>query len=224
MELPDLLGLFVSYGYWILAAAVFLDKAGLPIPGELLLLAVGAVARSGDLNLGLGLLLAAAAAVGGDSAGYWLGRWGGDRLLRTYCRATLGSGRCVEQAVGFYERYGRAAVVFGRFVVGVRAFLPSLAGSARMPIAQFLLYDSVGALLWSSLFTFIGYGFGRQLELIGRSYRAGWTAMIVVLLVGVAIYLAAKVARRWRHGPARLAGEAIGRARGLGVSSRARAR
>src|SRR5437764_102852 len=54
-----LMGLFVAYGYWIVFTAILLDNAGLPIPGELLLLALGIAARSGHLDLAVGLAAAA---------------------------------------------------------------------------------------------------------------------------------------------------------------------
>jgi len=76
--IDTLLGLFVQYGYAIVFVAILLDNAGLPIPGELLLLLFGALARNGDGSAVLGLLLASVAAVAGDSVGYWLGRLSGE--------------------------------------------------------------------------------------------------------------------------------------------------
>lgn len=212
MSVDALLGLFVQYGYGILFAAILLDNAGLPIPGELLLLLFGAVARTGDLDLGVGLLVASLAAVGGDSIGYWLGRLTGDRVLRTYCRATLGSGACVRRAVGHYETYGNATVIIGRFVMGVRAFLAPLAGSAGMPFGRFLLFDVLGAVLWSSLFVVAGYSFGWRLESLDEGYRTGATVVGGALAIGLATYLFAKLVRRWRHGPAGLRERALARA------------
>ncbi|MBI2205138.1 MAG: DedA family protein [Candidatus Rokubacteria bacterium] len=202
MSLDALPGLFVQYGYGIVFTAILLDNAGLPIPGELLLLLFGAVARTGDLDLGLGLLVAWAAALSGDTIGYWLGRLTGDGVLRTYCRMTLGSGTCVRRAVGYYDRYGKATVVVGRFVMGVRAFLSPLAGAAGMPFHRFLLFDSLGALLWSALFLALGYSFGWRLELLRDGYRAGATVLLGAVGVGVSMYLLIKLFRRWRHGPA----------------------
>lgn len=218
MSVEALLGLFVQYGYGILFAAILLDNAGLPIPGELLLLMLGALGRTGDLSLGLGLLVASAAAVSGDSIGYWLGRLTGDRILRTYCRVTLASGACVRRAVGHYATYGNATVIVGRFVMGVRAFLSPLAGSAGMPFGRFLVFDILGATLWSSLFVAIGYAFGWQLESVDAGYRTGATALLGALAIGLALYLAVKLARRRHHGSAAFRERALGRvARVLGL-------
>jgi membrane protein DedA with SNARE-associated domain len=201
MSAEFLLALFVQYGYWIVFLGILLDNAGLPLPGELLLLTFGAVAGTGDLHVGYGILVAWLAAVSGDNVGYWLGRLGGDRVLHTYCRFTLGSGQCVRNALGYYERHGRATVVFGRFVMGVRAFLTPLAGAARMPLGQFLLVDGLGALIWSSLFIAAGYSVGWRVDQMQHGYRTGYVIIVGALTLSVAAYLLMKLYRRRRHGP-----------------------
>jgi membrane protein DedA with SNARE-associated domain len=208
-----LISLFIQYGYWIVFAGILLDNAGLPLPGELLLLIFGALARTGHVHLGFGVLVAWLAAMSGDNVGYWLGRLGGERLLHAYCRVTLGSGKCLQKAVAFYHLRGRVAVVFGRFVMGVRAFLFPLAGSARMPYAQFFLFDSAGALVWAGLFVLAGYGLGWQVEGISEGYRTASTTLAGILGAGFAGYLLTKLARRWRHGPGSIRERMVSRVR-----------
>ncbi len=200
MSLELFLDLFVQYGYWIIFAGILLDNAGLPLPGELLLLTFGALARTGQMDLEGGIVLAAAAAMAGDNLGYWLGRLGGDRLLYGYCRVTLGSGKCLQRAVAFYKLRGAMAVVFGRFVMGVRAFLFPLAGSARMPYPKFLLFDSIGALTWVGGFTLAGYSFGWQIGSLQERYGAASAILAVALGTCAAVYLLVKLYRRLRHG------------------------
>lgn len=204
MSADALFDLFAQHGYAIVFTAILLDNAGLPIPGELLLLMFGALAWSGHFDVGAGLLIASTAALGGDSVGYWLGRLGGDRVLHVYCRAALGSGACVRRAVSYYRNYGTATVIVGRFVIGVRAFLPPLAGSAGMSFRRFLLLDSLGAVLWSTLFLMLGYSFGWPLEVVRDGYRAGSTVVLGVVVAGLGAYLLVKLFRRWRHGAASL--------------------
>jgi membrane-associated protein len=205
MSAEFLLGLYIQYGYWIVFLGILLDNAGLPLPGELLLLTFGALARKDDLHVGLGILIAWLAATSGDSAGYWLGRLGGDRALHTYCRFSLGSRQCVRNAVAYYERHGRATVAFGRFVMGVRAFLTPLAGAARMPFGQFLFVDSLGALIWSSLFVAAGYSVGWRVEQVQHGYRTGYVVIAGGLAASVTAYVLMKLYRRRRHGPGDLA-------------------
>lgn len=221
MSVDQLLSLFVQFGYGIVFVAILLDNAGLPIPGELLLVLFGALARNGELDLAGGLAVAAVAAVGGDSIGYWLGRLSGDRMLRAYCRLTLGSGACVRRAVAYYHHYGKATAIFGRFVMGVRAFLPPLAGSAGMPYRWFLLFDGLGALLWSGLFLGAGYSFGWQLAWAQEGYRTGSRVVIGTLALILGLYVLVKLVRRRHHGPGTLRERTLARvAATLGLRGR----
>jgi len=152
-----------------------------------------------------------AAAVAGDSVGYWLGRLTGEGVLRTYCRLTLGSGKCVRRAASYYQLHGRKTVVFGRFVMGARAFLPALAGSAGMPFVQFLLFDVLGALVWAGLFITLGYSVGWNPARVHEGYRGVSIALLATVGVGLVAYLAVKLARRGRHGAASLHASTIAR-------------
>jgi membrane protein DedA with SNARE-associated domain len=177
-----LMGLFVAYGYWIVFTAILLDNAGLPIPGELLLVAFGIAARSGHLDLAIGLAVAAAAALAGDSVGYWIGRLG---------RARLG------RAPRF--RPGLASVVFGRFVIGARVLLAPLAGASRMPFARFLVVDAAGCLVWSSAFIVIGYASGVSLEAMEQGLRVMGVAVQSVLLAVLATWAIVRLVLRRRR-------------------------
>lgn len=160
MSGESLLGLFTAYGYGIVFGAILLENAGLPIPGELLLLAFGGIARGGQLDPVAGLIVAAGAALVGDSVAYWGGRWGCGRFLPP---ASTGRRRFAP---------GPTTVVFGRFVVGARLFLAPLAGCSRMPYLRFLLFDGVGCLLWAGCFILVGYLAGGHVGNVHERLRA----------------------------------------------------
>jgi membrane protein DedA with SNARE-associated domain len=170
-----LVGLFVAYGYWIVFTAILLDNAGLPIPGELLLLAFGMVAKDGHLDPLLGLAVAATAALAGDSVGYWLGRVGGTRLLAR---------------IGRTPRFkpGHVSLVFGRFVVGARMLVAPLAGLNRMAFPRFLACDALGCFMWAGVFILIGYASGLRLEVLQQNFQmVSYTAQ-AVLVAGLAAW------------------------------------
>jgi membrane protein DedA with SNARE-associated domain len=174
-----LMGLFLAYGYWIVFTAILLDNAGLPIPGELLLLAFGVVAKDGHLDLFLGLLVAATAALAGDNIGYWIGRLAGARVL-----ARTGTPRF---------KPGRASVVFGRFVIGARVLLAPVAGLTRMPFPRFLALDALGCLVWAAAFILIGYGSGVRLEVMQQGLRIVSVTLQVVIVGALAAWLLSRV-------------------------------
>lgn len=161
-----LMGLFIAYGYWI----VF----------ELLLLAVGMVAKDGHLDPLLGLAVAATAALVGDSVGYWLGRFGGTRLLAR---------------LGRTPRFtpGHVSLVFGRFVIGARVLLAPLAGASRMPFPRFAAFDAVGCFVWAGVFILIGYGSGVRLETLQQGFRVVSVASQAVLVAAVAAWVIPRV-------------------------------
>jgi membrane protein DedA with SNARE-associated domain len=170
-----LMGLFVAYGYWIVFTAILLDNAGLPIPGELLLLAFGVAAKAGHLDPLLGLAVAATAALAGDTLGYWLGRTGGTRVLKRLGKA---------------PRFtpGRLSVVFGRFVIGARVLLAPLAGLTRMPFQRFLMFDALGCLAWAGLFILIGYASNVTIESMQAGLRVVSLAAQVLIAAALATW------------------------------------
>lgn len=194
---------FLQYGYVILFLGIALENAGLPLPGEIFLVAAGLSASTGSFKLFAVIALGTAGAVVGDSLGYLLGRVGGDRLPQLYCRITLGSADCVRKTQRhFSKRGGGLTVAFARFVVGVRAFAAPMAGSMQMAYPRFLAYDALGALLWASLVATTGYLFGGRWErlLAGYCWYYGFI-LLTVLLVALG-YLLMKSQRRRRYGPA----------------------
>ena len=182
-----LIGLFVAYGYWIVFTAILLDNAGLPIPGELLLLTFGIVAKEGFFDPLLGLAVAATAALAGDSLGYWIGRLGGDRVLSRFGRRPR-------------FKPGSASMVFGRFVVGARVLLAPLAGVTRMPFRRFLVFDALGCLAWAGSFILVGYASGLSLDAIEQVLRVvSTTGQGVVAAVLGGWLLARFLSRRRRR-------------------------
>ena len=182
-----LIGLFVAYGYWIVFTAILLDNAGLPIPGELLLLTFGIVAKDGFFDPLLGLAVAATAAVVGDSLGYCIGRLGGDRVLSRFGR----------RRPGFTP--GSASMVFGRFVIGARVLLAPLAGVTRMPFRRFLVFDALGCLAWAGSFILVGYASGLSVDSIESVLRVvSTTGQSVIAAVLGGWLLARFVSRRRR--------------------------
>jgi membrane protein DedA with SNARE-associated domain len=178
------LALLAEHGYTLVFVLVLLDAAGLPLPGELLLLGFGVLARETDLDLTTGVAVAAAGAVAGDTLGYALGRAGGDRLLGLYCRAIGRSRGCVEHAGAVYARFGRLAIVLGRFVVGLRALATPLAGSTRFPFGRFLLLDVAGAVAWSATFIGAGAVLGVHAGAVGH-WLVGGLGLAVLATLGV---------------------------------------
>lgn len=190
----------------VVAVATLIDATGLPFPGRLVLVAAGA----GALDPLRVATLTGAGAIGalvGNHLWYFAGRLGGRRLLSAYCRLSLGSGRCTSRARKHFERFGPFTIIIGRFVAGVRLFAAPMAGTGILSYPRYLLFDTVGALLWSGAFVGLGYVLGDRWREVVERFGAGpvIVATLVVVLLATGATLALRLLRRGRHGPARLA-------------------
>jgi membrane protein DedA with SNARE-associated domain len=153
----------VHYGYWAVAVALLLENAGLPVPGETVLLLASFLAYSErDLQIAWVILVATVAATLGDNLGYTIGQYGGRRLIERYRRNLLISDAAVQRGEALFARYGAATILFARFVFGMRVIAGPLAGALRMPWKKFAVFNFVGAALWVSVISGVGYAFGSR--------------------------------------------------------------
>jgi membrane protein DedA with SNARE-associated domain len=185
------------YGY----PAVFVGVMGeqfAPIPGEPLLLAAGALAGAGRLELGVTAALALLGAVVGDVIWYELGRRGGHRVLRWLCRMSIEPDSCVRRSENVLGRRGAAALLVAKFVPGLHSVAQPLAGALGMPRGPFVGFDLAGALLWVGLYIGLGWAFHDELARAAALAQQLGTGALVVLTGAVAAYLAVKVVRRQR--------------------------
>jgi len=155
---------FARYGYWGVFFGVMLENAGLPVPGETVLIFSGFLAHQGQLELARAIATAIAGATIGDSLGYCVGRFGGARLVAKYRKNLPLFSRRFDQAQRLFAKYGHWAVLVGRFIAGLRLFAGILAGLARMPYRRFLFFNFTGAVAWATTFGYVGFLFGSNRE------------------------------------------------------------
>ena len=188
--LPDLFEVlrdhFTTHGYWTLAITLSLENAGIPLPGETMLLFASFLAfQHHGLNLGLIIAVGTLACTLGDNLGYWIGYHGGRPLLHRYQRVFRVSDEKIERGEKLFERFGAATVFFARFVFGMRVIAGPLAGVLRMPWRRFVLFNFLGASLWVTVISCVGYFFGRHwqrlLEIVGRANLVVFALAVVVV-------------------------------------------
>ena len=162
------------YGYLAVLFFVALESAGIPMPGETVLISAAIFAGAGALNIFLVIACAAIAAIVGDNAGYWVGREFGFPLIYKYGAALkLDEGR-LKVGQYLFLRHGGKIVFFGRFVAVLRAFAAFLAGVNRLPWPRFLVFNALGGIVWATIFGTGGYFLGRAFESLrapGRDSR-----------------------------------------------------
>ena len=190
----DIVQFVLKHGYPILFAALFAHQLGLPVPGPLFLLAAGALAAAGKLSLVAALVLAIIAAVLGDWPWYEAGRRHGDRVLHFIHRLARDPDAHDRRAKETFARYGPPILVIAKFVPGLDAVTPPLAGISRTSRIRFLGLDAVGAGLYSGAYAALGYVFSHDLERVAAYAGRAGTVLAGLALAGILMY----TVRRYR--------------------------
>ncbi len=173
------------YGYWAVFVLVGLENAGIPLPGEIILISAAIVAGTTH-QMEIGLVIAAAALGGvlGANLGYWLGREFGFRLLLRYGRVIGLGERQLKLGQYLFLRHGGKVVFLGRLVAVLRVLAAILAGINCMSWPRFLLSNVAGGILWAGLYGGGAFLLGRQIHRIAGP--AGITVLVAAVVILVA--------------------------------------
>jgi membrane-associated protein len=173
------------WGYWAVGAALLLENAGLPVPGETILLLASFMAYSEHkLALPWIIVVGLCAATLGDNIGFAIGSYGGRPLLERYQRTLRIRPAVIARGEELFARYGAATIFVARFIAGLRIIAGPLAGVLRMPWRKFLLFNFLGAVLWVSVIASVGYLFGKHWDaLVDLVQDANIAVAIVVVVV-----------------------------------------
>lgn len=196
-------GFFDEHGYLTVFFALLLENAGVPVPGETILLFASFLAfDEQELHLPFIILVGIAAATIGDNIGYWIGRKGGRQLLERYQHLFKIPDSTIAKGENLFAKHGSVTIFFARFVFGMRIIAGPLAGVLRMDWKKFGLFNFLGAAVWVTVISFIGYKFGEHWEqlikVMGR---------VNVVIALVALYVAVTIWRQYRARRSKLAGD-----------------
>ena len=185
------------YSVIILPTLTVAEQLGVPLPAVPALLATGALAATGRVNLWLVIAAIVIGALPVDLAWHELGRRRGAQVLSGLCRLTLEPDVCVRRTQNLFVRFGVWTMLVAKFLPGLTTVLPPMAGAFGIPRLRFALFDIAGTVIWASLWGGLGYVFSGAIEpVIVRVSELGRAAIVLVVaaLVG---YVALKYLRRW---------------------------
>ena len=180
----------LAWGYWAIAIALLLENAGVPVPGEtILLLASAASYQQHQLRCPWIVAVGTSAATTGDNIGYWIGRRGGRPLLDRWKHLFRVHDKHISTGEALIEKHGPVAIFFARFIAGARIFAGPLAGVLNMHWPRFAFFNFLGALTWVTLIASIGHLFGSQLDRVMKWMRdANWIILVVVTVGLLALW------------------------------------
>jgi membrane protein DedA with SNARE-associated domain len=188
-------------GYPAVILFVLIESAGIPVPGEsVVLLASFTAGVDGQLQLPWIIVCASIGAIIGDNIGFYIGRTGGRRFVERFGRFFFLKTKHLDKAEKFFERHGAKAVFLGRFVTFLRIWAAFLAGMNRMRWRTFLFYNALGGIVWSLYVSLLGFFAGRvfhdhfdQVELLART--VGWIGLGICVVIGIGAFIVYRVRR-----------------------------
>lgn len=183
VHLAEIITTFGLWTYAILFVVIFIET-GLVItpflPGDSLLFAAGALTSSLHvMDIKLLYLLMVIAAVAGDTANYWIGRYFGPKVFARFIKK-----KYLDQTHAFYEKHGGKTIFLARFVPIIRTFAPFVAGIGKMSYGHFISYNIVGGIVWPAIMLFGGYFFG-QIEFVQKNFSLVAVGIIIVSFIPI---------------------------------------
>jgi membrane protein DedA with SNARE-associated domain len=188
------------WGYLALIVGLVGEDAGLPLPGEtVLMLASFLATKDHQLSLWIIVPVGIAAAIAGDNCGFWAGRWLGPHLIR-FLKKKLKIGDDVAVAEDLIHRHGGATVFWARYIFGLRTVAGPVAGALGMKWKRFFVFNSLGGCTWVAFITLIGYAFANEFNnFVGYFEKASWAISGGIFIIGYFLWRREKKEYRQQH-------------------------
>jgi len=185
--------------YFGVVLLIAIESACIPLPSEIILPFSGYLVSQGKFNLHIVAFLGAFGCVLGSLLAYYVGKYGGERLIRRYGKYILISPHDLEIATKWFQKYGQYAALFGRMLPIVRTFISLPAGIAKVEIKKFLAFTFLGSLPWCYFLVYIGQKLGENWASI-RVYFHRFDYLIGALIViGIVGYIYMHIRNNSNH-------------------------
>jgi membrane-associated protein len=159
-------GVGVVGGLILIGLIIFAESGlliGFFLPGDTLLFTAGFFAAQGKLPLAGVMAVIFLGSVIGDNLGYTIGKRTGPKLF-TKKDGIIFRQEYVQRAEKFYEKHGGKTIIIARYIAIVRTFAPLVAGVGNMKRSKFIVYNLIGAALWTVSIVMLGYVLGNVID------------------------------------------------------------
>lgn len=168
----DFFNFFIeNANYWYVFLFMIIESSFIPFPSELVVPPAAYLAvTKGDMNVFMVVLVATAGALVGALVNYYLSMWIGRPVVYKFADSRLGhmcllNRQKVENAERYFDRHGAVSTFIGRLIPAVRQLISIPAGLARMNIGIFVIFTTLGALVWNAVLGVLGYWLGKTVSL-----------------------------------------------------------
>ena len=189
----------VNLAYFVICFAMFLENIIPPIPSEIIMPLGGYFVYQGNLNFYILVIFGLIGTVLGGLPWYYLGRFLNEKKLASFVDSKgkfIGiSSRDLNKSKLWFDKYGVSLVFWGRLIPGIRTLISVPAGIELMPLKKFLVWTSLGSLIWVVLLTFLGYVLGENYKII-ESYIDNFKVFIKPIFIIISALLIFKYLKK----------------------------
>jgi len=178
-----------TLGYPGIFLLMAMESSIIPIPSELVMPPAGYLAQQGKMSMTLAIICGTAGSLVGAYANYYAAHYLGRPLLLKYGKYVFITEEKFAKVECFFLKHGEISTFIGRLLPVIRHLISLPAGLAGMSHVKFALYTLLGAGIWCTVLTFIGYFIGSNQELIMKYSHQAVIAVVVLSGALVAIYI-----------------------------------
>lgn len=176
-------------GYWGIILLMAVESSAIPFPSEVVMIPAGYLAFKGEMSIVLIVLSGIFGSLIGALANYFLALWVGRAFLLRYGKYFFIGEKALNKNEKFFEKHGAISTFIGRLLPGIRQLISVPAGLAKMRMPSFLFFTSLGAGIWCTILTVLGYFIGQQQDLIEKYLSEITLATISFCAIIAAVYV-----------------------------------
>ena len=196
-----LLDRFRDLGYPGIVILMAMESSVLPVPSELVMPPAGYLAAKGEMSFVVALACGVLGSVLGALANYYGAHWIGGPFLRRYGKYVFLSEAALARSERFFAQHGEFSTFVGRLFPVVRHLISIPAGLHRMPLPKFIGYTALGALVWCTILTWIGWALGRNEAVLQNEEVQRYVTWAILALIPIVAIAAVIYVRRRRRQP-----------------------
>ena len=177
-----------SLGYPGVFVLMLLESSFIPFPSEVIMVPAGYLAFKGEMNIVIVILCGLIGSLAGALINYYLAKSLGRALLLRYGSYVMFKEETLLKMEDFFSRHGHISTFTGRLIPVIRQYISIPAGLARMNLAVFCFYTSLGAGIWVIILTLLGFYIGENELLIKTYLRDIILTLLILCTIGIFIY------------------------------------
>ena len=178
-----------EYGVYIIFLAIFLVYACFPLPSEVILPLAGAIGYNANISPVLMIALSSIAGLLGALLCYYLGVLGSLPFFKPESKEE-------NDSISFYEKYGNWAILFGRLIPLCRTYISFVAGVKKHKVWKYILFSSIGIIIWNSILITLGYVFYDNIDIISIWYSEYKFIILGLICIIFIIVIIKKIKKR----------------------------